>query len=198
MNNQPVPEKKKKIVTYICIAIACIAVFLIVIILFSSGDEKDEYELTTGNNTVMEEKAASDQATSSTEFIQTDNFELKISSMKTTKTLTNSLGAEYSAKSGYDYLMIVVDAKNISKETQNIMNVGFNGYVDDTKTVIQSVVGEIDGYMPLIGAVSSGKSFEGYTVWEVPENWEKFEFSYIDARTGKESNEFIVYSQDVV
>lgn len=198
MNNQPVPEKKKKIVTYICIAIACIAVFLIVIILFSSGDEKDEYELTTGNNTVMEEKAASDQATSSTEFIQTDNFELKISSMKTTKTLTNSLGAEYSAKSGYDYLMIVFDAKNISKETQNIMNVGFNGYVDDTKTVIQSVVGEIDGYMPLIGAVSSGKSFEGYTVWEVPENWEKFEFSYIDARTGKESNEFIVYSQDVV
>ena len=198
MNNQPVPEKKKKIVTYICIAIACIAVFLIVIILFSSGDEKDEYELTTGNNTVMAEKAGSDQVTSSTEFIQTDNFELKISSMKTTKTLTNSLGAEYSAKSGYDYLMIVFDAKNISKETQNIMNVGFNGYVDDTKTVIQSVVGEIDGYMPLIGAVSSGKSFEGYSVWEVPENWEKFEFSYIDARTGEESNEFTVYSQDVV
>lgn len=198
MNNQPVPEKKKKIVTYICIAIACIAVFLIVIILFSSGNEKDEYELTTGNNTVMAEKVDSNQATSSTEFIQTDNFELKISSMKTTKTLTNSLGAEYSAKSGYDYLMIVFDAKNISKETQNIMNVGFNGYVDDTKTVIQSVVGEIDGYMPLIGAVSSGKSFEGYTVWEVPENWEKFEFSYIDARTGKESNGFTVYSQDVV
>ncbi|MFR8012056.1 MAG: hypothetical protein ACLU8W_09900 [Clostridia bacterium] len=198
MNNQPVPENKKKIVTYICIAIACIAVFLIVIILFSSGDEKDEYELTTGNNTVMAEKAGSDQVTSSTEFIQTDNFELKISSMKTTKTLTNSLGAEYSAKSGYDYLMIVFDAKNISKETQNIMNVGFNGYVDDTKTVIQSVVGEIDGYMPLIGAVSSGKSFEGYSVWEVPENWEKFEFSYIDARTGEESNEFTVYSQDVV
>lgn len=198
MNNQPVPEKKKKIVTCICIAIACIAVFLIVIILFSSGDENDEYELTTGNNTVMAEKDGSDQVTSSTEFIQTDNFELKISSMKTTKTLTNSLGAEYLAKSGYDYLMIVFDAKNISKETQNIMNVGFNGYVDDTKTVIQSVVGEIDGYMPLIGAVPSGKSFEGYTVWEVPENWEKFEFSYIDARTGKESNGFTVYSQDVV
>lgn len=198
MNNQPISEKKKKTVTYVCIAIACIAVALIIIVLLSSGNEEFEDEFNTESNTILVEKAKSDQAIPSTEFIKTANFELKILSIKTTKTLTNSLGAEYSAKSGYDYIMIVFDAKNISEETQNIMNVGFNSYIDDMKISIQSVVGEIDGYMPLIGAVSSGKSFEGYAVWELPENWEKFEFSYIDAQTGQESDAFTVYSQDLV
>ena len=126
-----------------------------------------------------------------------DNFEFSILSIKTCPAVSNALGVEYVAESGNEYVFCVMGAKNSSSDTQNMMNVNFNGYVDDTKITIVSVVGEIEGYMPLLGAVSADKTFEGYTVWEVPQGWEKLEFSYIDALSGQDSDSFVIYSSDI-
>lgn len=105
---------------------------------------------------------------------------------------------EYTASEGNQFLFIAFAAKNTSQDTMNVMNTNFNSYVDDSKIVIQSVVGEVEGYMPLLGAVSSGKSFDGYAIWEVPTSWNSFEFSYIDALTGSDSDAFKINRTDII
>lgn len=126
-----------------------------------------------------------------------ENFEFSILSVTAADTLTNALGVEYAAEEGNDLLFIVFNAKNTSDDTQNVMNTNFNGAVDGVKVIPQSAVGEINGYMPLVGAVSSGTEMSGYAVWEVPSDWSKLEFSYIDALTGSESDSFTIYADDL-
>ena len=104
---------------------------------------------------------------------------------------------EYAAEEGNELLFIVFNAKNTSDDTQNAMNTNFNGAVDGVKVIPQGAVGEINGYMPLVGAVSSGTEMSGYAVWEVPSDWSKLEFSYIDALTGSESDSFTIYADDL-
>lgn len=126
-----------------------------------------------------------------------ENFEFSILSATTADTLTNALEVEYAAEEGNELLFIVFNAKNTSSDTQNAMNTNFNGAVDGVKVIPQGAVGEINGYMPLVGAVSSGTEMSGYAVWEVPSDWSKLEFSYIDALTGSESDSFTIYADDL-
>ena len=75
---------------------------------------------------------------------------------------------------------------------KNVMNMNFNSYVDNNKVSAQSIVGEIEGFMPLMGATSSQMTFTGYTVWELPVGWNQMQFSYIDALSGEDSEKHLL------
>jgi hypothetical protein len=127
-----------------------------------------------------------------------ENFEFSILSTDLCASIKNAMGMEYAASDGKQFLLVVFRSKNISADIQNVMNVNFNSYIDDEKVVIYTVVGEVNGYMPLFGAVSSQKIFDGYTVWEVPDGWNKLEFSYIDALTGSDSDFLRINATDLL
>lgn len=130
--------------------------------------------------------------------MNTEHFDFSILSVSTASSVKSEVGTEYTASEGNQMVTVVFSAKNTSGDTQNVMNTNFNSYVDGTKTTVVGAVGKVDGYMPLIGAVSSEKVFEGYTIWELPQDWQELEFSYIDALTGRESEDtFVIYSSDI-
>lgn len=133
----------------------------------------------------------------SDETLSAQSFDFSIVSAYKSDYLKNTLDIEYSPTEGNVFVVIVFNVTNTCSDTRNVMNMNFNSYVDDTKITVQSVIGEIDGYMPLIGAVSAGKSFAGYTVWEVPANSKALEFSYIDALTCEESATILVSLVDL-
>ena len=129
--------------------------------------------------------------------LHAESFDFTVTSAKYYDSITNQLGTTYTPDSGKKYLVLVMNATNTTEEVQNVENVNFNSYIDDYKIGPEAIVGKVDGYMPLLGAVSAGKTFEGYTVWQVPQNWDTFTFSYIDALTGGDSKSFTIYSTDV-
>lgn len=159
-------------------------------------------------NTESESESSAVAGTSSTlskstndvgfkDVLKAENFEFKIISADEAKSFKNALGNEYKAKDGMKLLLVVISAKNTSDDTMNVENVNFNSYVDDDKISIESATGEINGYKPLLGAVSRKKSMVGYTIWQVPDNWKKLEFSYIDSLSGSESDKMVIKSTDI-
>jgi len=51
--------------------------------------------------------------------------------------------------------------------------------------------------MPLIASIASGKSYKGYTVYQVPKNWKTLKISYRDSITGKTSSAFSIKSTEI-
>lgn len=130
--------------------------------------------------------------------LSSEHFDFSIISVSASSSAKSEVGTVYEAADGNQIVTVIFSAKNTSDDTQNVMNTNFNSYVDGSKVTVIGAVGKVDGYMPLIGAVSAGKAFEGYALWELPENWNELEFSYIDALTGSESdNSFVIHSTDI-
>ena len=141
---------------------------------------------------------AADTRLSVTDTLTAEHFEFSILSVTASQSVKTEIGTEYTAAEGNTMVTVVFAAKNISDDTQNVMYTNFNSYVDGNKVSMVGAVGKVDGYMPLIGAVSSGMSFDGYTIWELPKDWGELEFTYIDALTGSESeNSFVIYHSDI-
>lgn len=133
--------------------------------------------------------------------LNTQKFNLSISKIEVVEAITADMGidVETTAGEGKVLLHVTFVAKNITDETENIMHMGFNAYIDGQKVVpLASIAGKVDEIMPLFGAVSAGKEMEGYVVWEVPEDWQEFQTSYIEASTGFDSEQhFVIYRDDV-
>ena len=119
--------------------------------------------------------------------LSSEHFDFSIISVSASSSVKSEVGTVYEAADGNQILTVIFSAKNTSDDTQNVMNTNFNSYVDGSKITVIGAVGKVDGYMPLIGAVS-----------ELPENWNELEFSYIDALTGSESdNSLVIHSTDI-
>lgn len=132
--------------------------------------------------------------------LKTQKFEISISEAEVTASVVSNMGVDVETKAGEGktFLHITFTAKNITDSTENIVNAGFNAYVDGVKVAPSSVVGKIDGVMPLVGAVSAGMEIKGYAVWELPETWTEFQTSYIESSTGVNSEQhFIIYRNDM-
>lgn len=140
----------------------------------------------------------SDTRLSVSDTLSSEHFDFSIISVSASSSVKSEVGTVYEAADGNQIVTVIFSAKNTSDDTQNVMSPNFNSYVDGTKVTVIGAAGKVDGYMPLIGAVSAGKTFEGYALWELPENWTELEFSYIDALTGSESdNAFVIRSTDI-
>jgi hypothetical protein len=193
---KPMPKGAK----IACVIIIIIAVLACVGVLGSSMSSSDNSSSSGdfSSTTTGKSSSKSDESTIGiSDTLHAQSFDFTITSAKYYDSITNQLGVTTTPDEGNKYLLLVIKATNTTKEDQNVENVNFNSYIDDSKISPESITGEVDGYMPLLGAVSAGKNFEGYTVWQVPQNWNTFTFSYIDALTGEDSDPFTLHASDV-
>lgn len=195
-------EKKpaKKGVKIACSVIVIIAVFACIAVLISSMGSKEPVpssETNASGSSAKEEDKKEANTIGITDTLHAQSFDFTITSAKYYDSITNQLGVICTPDEGKRYLVLVIKADNTTNEDQNVENVNFNSYIDNSKITPESITGEVDGTKPLLGAVSAGKTFEGYTVWQVPQNWDTFTFSYIDALSGEDSDSFTLHSTDI-
>lgn len=175
----------------VCVLIIILAIVSCIFVVLKALPEIEQ-------TTQIPSNTSTSKAVGISETLSTENFDFSIKSAYTCQNLKNTLGMEYTAESGNEYLVIIFDAKNTSNDTKNVMNMNFNSYIDNNKVSAQSIVGEIDGFMPLMGATSSQMTFTGYTVWELPIGWNQMQFSYIDALSGEDSEKhFLIYKNEI-
>lgn len=184
-------------------------VVFVFLVSFSSGlDTGGNNEAVAGNS--QDQQSASNTPTqqiSSTPnediigidgVLEADCFDLTIENIIWTDALETSLGTVSPDDEGNALLCITFSAKNKTDTTRNVANAGFNAYVDGTKILPKVVVGSVDDAIVFVGAVSSGMEIVGYSVWELPEDWEVFQTSYIDSGTAIESDQvFVIHKTEV-
>lgn len=183
-----------------CVIIVIIAVLAYVGVLGSSMSSSDNSSSLGDSSSTQSGESSSksdENIIGISDTLHAQSFDFAITSAKYYDSITNQLGVTSTPDEGNKYLLLVIKATNTTEEDQNVENINFNSYIDDSKISPESITGEVDGYMPLLGAVSAGKNFEGYTVWQVPQNWNTLTFSYIDALTGKDSDSFTIHASDV-
>ena len=162
----------------------------------SSADASDESAEAEENSEEETEEESDDRAKIG-DTVEADSFDISIISVSRASTLSSEAGTSYEASDGNELIMVVFSFTNTSDDIQNAAYANFDSYVDGTKITVISAAGEIDGYMPLIGAVDVDKTFEAYAVWELTEGWTELEFSYIDNLSGKDSDAFVIYNTDI-
>lgn len=153
---------------------------------------EDSSSQTKVNNDTL----TTDSVKTSKDTIIGENFDISVISIKSSNKFTNLLGVDYTAKDGNVLLFVVFSVKNKTTETKNI-GPSFVASCDNKTVAPVSAVGNIDGFMPFVGAVASESTFEAYQIWELPKDWQNFEFSYLDAQTGSESETMQINCSDI-
>lgn len=118
--------------------------------------------------------------------LNADNFQLSIVCAESRKTVTLNDSMKVEADSGNNFLVLCVNAKNISNDVKNLGY--FLAYADNTAVLPKNVLGKYKDRALMVGAVLPGKTLEVYVMYQVPENWETFELCYVDAATGQISD----------
>ena len=130
--------------------------------------------------------------------LNADCFDISIVDVKWSNALETSIGTITPDEDDKGLLCIIFSAKNTTDSVQNVASIGFNAYADGTKVLPKVVVGTVDDAVVFVGAVSSGMDIVGHVVWELPNDWEEFQTSYIDAGTARDSKQhFIIYKDDI-
>lgn len=82
------------------------------------------------------------------------------------------------AKKGNKFLVLFLSIKNTGN-TDDYINYNYiSAKVDGKKIEHTFLVNQPKGYPTIFTNVPAGGSIGGFVVWEVPENWEKLEFTY--------------------
>lgn len=164
-------------------------IFMFSLVACSTEDSSDQAK-------VKNDSSTTDSVKTSKDTISGENFDISVINIKSSNKFTNSIGVDYTAKDGNVLLFVVFSAKNKTNETKNI-GPSFVASCDNKTVTPVSAVGDIDGFMPFVGAVASKSSFEAYQIWELPKDWQNFKFSYLDAQTGSESETMQINCSDI-
>lgn len=112
--------------------------------------------------------------------LSNDTWELTVTSAKAISELKDGL-LDYSPEEGKQYLIVFMEAKNISNEDDYFNNLYFTSYVDDYNTTHTVLLTDVDGCKTMTGDVAAGKKLKGYVAWEVSPDWQELEVSYNDS-----------------
>lgn len=173
-----------------------LAVVMVMSLVACTGEKENTNKATSGDPTAE----VNDNLLGLNGTLSTSNFDYTIKSAEIKTSVKSEFNPyhDYVLSDGKELLFVVIGATNTGEYTDNVMYGNFNAYVDGEKVVSSNtlgndgeiLVGEVDGYMPLFGAVSSGMTFDGYAVWELPEGWETFHFSVLDGFSGDSKQAF--------
>lgn len=86
--------------------------------------------------------------------------------------------AETKAEDGKKIVILNFEAENVSKEDQCVNMFYCQAYCDDMSIDQKSLIEYPDGMTMFAGDLATGKKLQGSVAYEVPENWQKIEFSY--------------------
>lgn len=176
----------------------CALVLLIVLCACGCDEASLQSSVAASPSSGEQQEAVDNQSVGLDGTVVGDCFDLSIVDVKWTDALQTSIATVTPQKEGTKLLCIIFSAKNTTDSTQNVANACFNAYVDGAKVLPNVVLGNIDDAMVLVGAVSPEMEMIGYSVWELPEDWQEFQASYIDAGTGVESKQhFVIHREDI-
>lgn len=115
------------------------------------------------------------------QYIEGDNWRISLLDAKTYSSISES-GGFYTDKpeAGKEFLVLFLEAENISDEDDYFNYLNFKAYADDSHVKNTMIMNDVDGYDSVSGDVASGKKIKGYAVWEVNTGWSNFEVSYDD------------------
>lgn len=135
------------------------------------------------------------------EYIQGENFKITLADAKLYDEI-QSPDSEYltdTPDDGNQYLVLFLEAENISDEEQNINMFYYDAYLDDTSVDTELLFTEPEGYSMFSDDVAAGKKLKGYVAYQVPKgDWSTLEFTYEDGiLSDSEKYEFIVNSNDI-
>lgn len=152
---------------------------------------------TTAEETTEEPTVAEIQAQKPGNYIEQGN--LKISLLKAVqydKIESELFDAEPDA--GKKYLVLFMEAENISDEDQYINMFYTQAYVDDYEVEQDALIVEPEGYGMFSGDLAPGKKLKGYLCYQVDPDWQKLEVTYTDGIIGDNpSYDFVVTPDDL-
>lgn len=200
-------KKKKKLgclptaAIIIVILVACIAVGAIV---GSSND--DSYSPSIGNTaseTENRESTDPDDNVVASVFsipgtLSCEYFDITIVSAEVYDKITLNAGidCEYTPDDGKQFLVLCVDATNTSDEIRNVGS--FASYVDNVTVLENNILAKYGDRALFVGAVDPGKTMQCYVMWQVPTDWQVFEFSYCENSWSGERSELVaIYHSDI-
>lgn len=129
--------------------------------------------------------------------VQGKNFKITLTSAKLYDEIKEGELSSISAP-GTKYLVLFLDAKNISPEGKYISMNYYDSYVDGKRIEFDLFLAKPEGYNMFNGDVESGKTLSGCVICRVPENWKKLEFTYKDGTLDKGENyKFVVDCSDI-
>ncbi|HBR31918.1 MAG TPA: hypothetical protein DD733_07530 [Clostridiales bacterium] len=154
-------------------------------------------------NQSTEEKSADESlaADSGTvgDSLQNSKWKLSLLSAKEYDKITGEYMTE-EPKSGKVFLVLSFVVENISAQDDYFNRLYAKGYVDDYAVDQALLFNDIDGNSTLTDDIAAGKKLKGHLAWEVPADWQEFEFNFDESTFGDGTNKFvfIVRSSDVV
>lgn len=109
------------------------------------------------------------------------SFDLKIT-LKNVKVYDEITGEYLSDKpeNGKKYLVLFLEAENLSLDDKNINLFYYDAYIDDKSIENKVLFTEPEGEKIFSGDIASGKKLSGFVAYEVDKDWQKFEFTYKD------------------
>ena len=91
-------------------------------------------------------------------------------------TSLNYYGDILTPEEGNTFLLVQMEATNISSEDSYFNSLNFDSYLDGRS--IETTVDYFDGYDPIVGDIRAGKIRDGYAMFEVPNDWKELEINY--------------------
>lgn len=99
---------------------------------------------------------------------------------------------------GKKYLVLFMEAENISDEDQYINMFYTQAYVDDYEVEQDALIVEPEGYGMFSGDLAPGKKLKGYVCYQVDPDWKSLEFTYTDGILDTSATyDFIVTPDDL-
>lgn len=148
---------------------------------------------------VIEESQTEKAVAALGDSVSTKDFKIAITKAYTTKSIQNK-DSEYlntEADDGKVYLILEINAENISDKKQNISSYYFNTSVDDYAVDEKYLINKPNGLEYLSGDVMAGKKTNGYLAYEIDENWKNCEVAYTEIFSSTPSFTFVFTSDDV-
>lgn len=140
----------------------------------ASSQSESKAEPATEKPTEAEKKA------SIGEYVQSDTLKITLTNAKVYDEIVQDEYMEATPADGKKYLVLFLEAENVSDKDQYINMFYYQAYADDKsiKSTILLVNPEDEDMFS--GDLAPGKKLSGYVAYEVNKDWKDFEFTYKD------------------
>ena len=144
-----------------------------------SSNQVSESSSTSSKNSNTTSPDVSGDVAHIGEYSKDDKLKITLKSAKEyTKLQTDNEFANIDASNGKKILILNFEAENLSKEDDYINPIYCNAYCDDVSIDNKILIEYPDGMESFSGDINAGKKLQGSIAYQVPQDWNKFEFYY--------------------
>lgn len=114
--------------------------------------------------------------------VTTKDLKITLTKAFTAKTIETSIsGYDEKPDDGKIFLILEIEAENISDQKQNLSYLNFQSSIDDYSVDVDYLISaKPDGLSILSGDFMPGKKLTGYIAYQVSADWKELEAAYMD------------------